>query len=87
MTWHTSRVILLRMSPFSRSLMTPKIINYRSPGFYDPERKSPKTNGIVIAIFCVLLGGAFWYSLNSTLTDMTQRDCNAGIQKACDSLK
>jgi len=67
--------------------MTSKDINYRSPGFYDPEYKSPKTNGIVIAIFCVLLGGAFWYSLNSTLTDMTQRDCNAGVQKACDSLK
>ena len=67
--------------------MTPKSINYRSPGFYDPELKSPKTNGIVIAIFCVLLGGAFWYSLNSTLTDMTQRDCNAGVQRACDSLK
>jgi|TARA_Y100000033_G_scaffold41536_1_gene42028 hypothetical protein len=67
--------------------MTPKSINYHSPGFYDPEHKSPKTNGIVVAIFCVLLGGAFWYSLNSTLTDMTQRDCNAGVQRACDSLK
>jgi hypothetical protein len=67
--------------------MTSKDINYRSPGFYDPEHKSPKTNGIVVAIFCVLLGGAFWYSLNSTLTDMTQRDCNAGVQRACDSLK
>jgi len=67
--------------------MTSKDINYRSPGFYDPEHKSPKTNGIVVAIFCVLLGGAFWYSLNSTLTDMTQRDCKAGVQRACDSLK
>jgi len=67
--------------------MTSKDINYRSPGFYDPEHKSPKTNGIVVAIFCVLLGSAFWYSLNSTLTDMTQRDCNAGVQRACDSLK
>ena len=67
--------------------MKPSSINDRGPGFYDPEHKSPKTNGIVIAVFCVLLGGAFWYSLDSTLTDMTQRDCNAGIQKACDSLK
>ena len=75
------------MSPFSRSLMKPNSINDRGPGFYDPEHKSPKTNGIVIAVFCVLLGCAFWYSLDSTLTDMTQRDCNAGIQKACDSLK
>ena len=67
--------------------MTSKNINYRSPGFYDPERRSPKTNAIVIAVFCFLMGGAFWYSLDTTLTDMTQRDCNAGIQKACDSLK
>ena len=77
----------MHMSPFSCSLMTSKNINYRSPGFYDPERRSPKTNAIVIAVFCFLMGGAFWYSLDTTLTDMTQRDCNAGIQKACDSLK
>jgi hypothetical protein len=87
LTRYATHGIVLRMSPFSRSLMTSKDINYRSPGFYDPEYKSPKTNGIVIAIFCVLFGGAFWYSLNSTLTDMTQRDCNAGVQRACDSLK
>ncbi len=37
--------------------------------------------------FCFLMGGAFWYSLDTTLTDMTQRDCNAGVQKACNSLK
>ena len=67
--------------------MTRKNIYYCSPGFYDPERRSSKTNAIVIAVFCFLIGGAFWYSLNTTLTDMTQRDCNAGIQKACDSLK
>ena len=75
------------MSPFSRSLMTPNSIYDRSPGFYDPERRSPKTNATVIAVFCFLMGGAFWYSLDTALTDMTQRDCNAGIQKACDSLK
>ena len=27
------------------------------------------------------MGGAFWYSLDTTLTDMTQRDCNAGMSK------
>ena len=36
-----------------------KHINDRSPGFYDPEHRSPKTNGIIVAIFCVLFGGAF----------------------------
>jgi hypothetical protein len=59
----------------------------RSPGFYDPEHRSPKTNAIVIAVFCFLMGGAFWYSLDTTLTDMTQRDCNAGVQKACEMLR
>tara|TARA_Y100000004_G_scaffold76194_1_gene85709 strand:+ start:576 stop:779 length:204 start_codon:yes stop_codon:yes gene_type:complete len=67
--------------------MISRNINYRSPGFCDPERRSSKTNAIVIAVFCFLMGGAFWYSLNTTLTDMTQRDCNAGIQAACNSLK
>ena len=75
------------MSLFSRSLMNRKDINYRSPGFYDPEHRSPKTNTIVVAVFCVLLGGAFWYSLDTTLTDLTKRDCNAGVQKACDMLR
>ena len=73
--------------PFSRSLMTRNSIYDRSPGFYDPERRSPKTNAIVIAIFSALMGGALFYSLDQTLTGMTQRDCNAGVQKACDSLK
>jgi len=67
--------------------MTPKTTYSRSPGFYDPERRSPKTNAIIIAIFCALMGGALFYSLDQTLTEMTQRDCNAGVQKACDSLK
>jgi hypothetical protein len=73
--------------PFSRSLMTRNSIYDRSPGFYGPERRAPKSNAIVIAVFCFLMGGAFWYSLDTTLTEMTQRDCNAGIQRACDSLK
>ena len=67
--------------------MTRNSIYDRSPGFYDPEQRSPKTNAIVIAIFCALMGGALFYSLDQTLTEMTQRDCNAGIQRACDSLK
>ena len=54
---------------------------------YAPEKYSKKANAIVIAVFCLLFGGAFFYSLQSTLTDLTQRDCNAGVQKACDALK
>ena len=39
----------------------------RSPGFYDPEHRSPKTNAVVVAVFCFLMGGAFWYSLMQPL--------------------
>tara|TARA_B100002051_G_scaffold268244_1_gene297824 strand:+ start:2099 stop:2302 length:204 start_codon:yes stop_codon:yes gene_type:complete len=56
-------------------------------GFYNPERSKPMTNFIVSSVFALLLGGAFFYSLTSTFTSMTERDCAAGIQKACDSLK
>ena len=30
---------------------------------------------------------ALFITLNSTLTDMTVADCNAGVQLACDSLQ
>lgn len=56
-------------------------------GFYDPERSKPMTNFVVSSVFALLLGGAFFYSLTSTLTSMTERDCAAGVQKACNSLK
>lgn len=36
---------------------------------------------------CLALGLGFWYALTSTLTDMTQRDCKAGVQRACDQLQ
>jgi len=81
--------MMLRMSPFSRSLMSHKHINDRSPGFgfYDPEHRSPKTNGIIVAIFCVLLGGAFWISLTDTLTQQQKSHCEQGWQAACEKLK
>jgi len=41
----------------------------------------------VSVIFAALLSGAAWYCMTSTLDQMTQRDCNAGIQKACEALK
>ena len=79
--------MMLRMSPFSRSLMNRKDINYRSPGFYDPEHRSPKTNGIIVAIFCVLFGGALWISLVDTLDAQQRAHCEQGWQAACESLK
>jgi hypothetical protein len=87
LTWHTGHGILLRMSPFSRSLMNRKNIDYRSPGFYDPEHHSPKTNGIVVAIFCVLFGGALWISLVDTLNQQQRLHCEQGWQPACEALK
>lgn len=54
---------------------------------YDPRRNSARSNAIISAICFLLLGGAFWYSMTTTLDEMTQRDCNAGIQKACDAIR
>ena len=75
------------MSPLSRSLMNRKNINYRSPGFYDPEQRSPKTNTIVVAVFCVLFGGALWISLVDTLDQQQRIHCEQGWQPACEKLK
>ena len=59
----------------------------RSPGFYDPEHRSPKTNTIVVAVFCVLFGGALWISLTDTLDQQQRRHCEQGWQPACEALK
>jgi len=53
---------------------------------YNPRQASVRSNAIVWTVFCVLLGGAFWVSLTTTLDDMTKRDCAAGVQKACEAL-
>jgi hypothetical protein len=53
---------------------------------YNPKKASARSNAIVWTVFCVLLGGAFWVSLTTTLDDMTKRDCAAGVQKACEAL-
>ena len=79
--------ILLRMSPLSRSLMNRKDINYRRPGFYDPEYSNPKVNAIIVAIFCVLFGGALWISLVDTLDQQQRIHCEQGWQPACEKLK
>lgn len=75
------------MSPFSRLLMTRKDINYRSPGFYDPERRSPKANTIITIIFCGLFAGALFYSLTSTLDEQQRLHCQQGWQPACEKLQ
>jgi len=54
---------------------------------YDPRRHSARRNAVIWFAFCLLLGGAFWVSLTSTLDQITERDCAAGIQRACNSLR
>ena len=80
------RGILLRMSPFSRLLMI-SFNGKKRPSRLDPEGYSPKTNGIIVAIFCVLLGGAFFYSLTHTLDAQQRQHCEQGWQPACEALK
>jgi hypothetical protein len=36
---------------------------------------------------CLALGVGFWYSLTSSLTNLTIRDCQAGVDRACQQLK
>jgi hypothetical protein len=38
------------------------------------------------SVLCVGLGVGFWYSLTTSLTDMTRADCRAGIDRACAQL-
>ncbi len=43
-------------------------------------------NTIIVVIFITLFGSAAWYSLTQTLDDLTQKDCQAGVVKACEAL-
>lgn len=54
--------------------------------FYDPSPMR-KRERVMVVVLCALFGAAFWYSLTSTLDDMTRRDCLAGVQKACAALE
>ena len=56
-------------------------------GFYGNKTHVSLAAPVVSVLFAALLSGAAWYSMTSTLDDMTQRDCNAGIQKACEVLR
>ena len=54
---------------------------------YDPHRHSARRNTVVFALFACLLAVTGWYSLTTTLTEMTERDCRMGVKKACDALR
>ena len=56
-------------------------------------RRSRRQRANAISNFFLVLGGgisvgiiSFW-ALSSTLTDMTQNDCQAGVQRACEELQ
>lgn len=42
---------------------------------------------IALPLLWALLAVGFWYSLTSSLTDMTRRDCRAGGKLACQQLQ
>ena len=48
---------------------------------------SSRAEALVWVSLVGILSLAFWYSLTSTLDQLTLRDCNAGITKACNQLK
>lgn len=41
------------------------------------------TTSLLFAVF----GAAFFFTLNSTLDDMTRRDCRAGVHEACQAIQ
>ena len=65
----------------------------RRPSADDGEAFPPHNNTSTMRTFltsgtlCIALGLGFWYALTSTLDDMTRRDCQAGVQLACQQLK
>tara|TARA_Y100000385_G_C13066488_1_gene626940 strand:- start:437 stop:739 length:303 start_codon:yes stop_codon:yes gene_type:complete len=68
-------------------LLFPHGVKQSTPINRKKFRQSSISAPVVSVIFAALLSGAAWYCMTSTLDQMTQRDCNAGIQKACDALK
>jgi hypothetical protein len=44
-------------------------------------------NLILSTGFAFLFGAAAWHSLTTTLDQMTARDCQAGVVKACEALQ
>jgi len=44
-------------------------------------------NFLLSSCFAVAFAAAAWHSLTTTLDQMTARDCQAGVVKACESLQ
>jgi len=48
---------------------------------------SKKNEAVIWAALFALLSAGFFYCLTTTLDELTLRDCNAGVQSACNYLK
>jgi len=47
----------------------------------------PITTSLCIVASYLVFGAALWFALTSSLDGMTQRDCQYGVQAACEALK
>ena len=56
-------------------------------GFYENKLQRRLTAPCLSIVCAVLVSGAFWIGLTSSLDFMTEKDCRAGIVKACEALK
>ena len=64
-----------------------KQLRYQSTKLYNDPGNPQWFAPVLISVFCLLFGGAFWLSLTSTLDQMTERDCRLGVQAACEELQ
>ncbi len=52
-----------------------------------PNQTESLFGAITTLTMFAAIGGIFFFALTSTLDDMTQRDCDLGVQAACEELK
>lgn len=54
-----------------------------------PHYHTPSTMQTFLAssTLCLALGLGFFYALTTSLTDLTTRDCQAGVERACYQLR
>lgn len=64
-----------------------KQLRYQTARLYARPQTPQWYGPVFTTLFCLLFGGAAWLSLTSTLDQMTQRDCDLGVQAACEELK
>ena len=69
------------------AFLTPDPLQVTCPSPFGKVPTNSTMKHIPLTVFVItLLGWAFFYSLTQTLDDLTQRDCEAGVVKACEAL-